>query len=90
MTPTERKLFKESIIREYQLKYEKSQKKKNISHHLFGRLRKILPLNIAVGVVASGLLVYVNGWHMLGYLFLSGIIWMTIIATLVSTLLDPK
>ena len=86
MTPTERRLFKEAVIREYQLKQNTQAAKKKVYTELLERLRKILPLNIMVGVIASIALVYINGWEMLGYLFLSGIIWLTLIATLVSAL----
>lgn len=89
-TPTERKLFKEAVIREYQLKKEAQNKKKRAYSNFLGKLRRIVPLNIAVGLIASFIFAYINGWTMLGHLFLSGIIWITLIATLVSVFLGSK
>ena len=89
MTSTERKLFREQVIREYQLKQEAVKKNRGYNQFL-ERLRKIVPLNIGVGIIASIALIYINGWQMLGYLFLSGIIWLTLIATLVSAFLGDS
>ncbi len=90
MTPIERRLFKEQIIKEYKLKHELPQKKNHTYNEIVGRLKKIIPINIGAGVIASVLLVYINGWEMLGYLMLSGVIWLTLISSLVSAFLKPK
>ncbi len=90
MTATERRLFKEAAIREYKLKYEKRAKKSTGYNDLLRRLKRIMPLSIAVGLVASILLVYLADLRSLVYLLLSGVIWLTLITTVVSTLLKIK
>jgi hypothetical protein len=87
MSKTERELFKQAVIREYRLKNEK--KPKPVSDFLH-KLRKITPINIAAGIIAAALVVHLKGWEMLAYLFLSGIIWLTLISTIVSAFLTKK
>jgi ABC-type Fe3+-siderophore transport system permease subunit len=89
LTKTERLLLKEAIIAEYKLKNAKKLEKKRPGYYYFvKRLKKIMPLNILVGVVASVVLVYSNGWRMFVYLLLSGVIWITLISSLVSALVN--
>jgi len=90
ITPTEKKLFKEAVIREYRLKHEQQKKRFLLYNDLLVRLKKVMPINVAVGLIACAVLVYFNGWKMFLYLLLSGIIWLTLITTVVSTFLNPK
>lgn len=90
LTPVEERLFKERVIKEYKLKHEPPHKKSLVYEEIIRRLKMILPINVFVGVAASALLVYTNGWKMFAYLMLSGVIWLTLISTLVSTFLQPK
>ena len=85
MTETEKRLFKEAIIREYQLKHEKQKK---LPLDIFLReLRALAPFNIVLGIVAIVLLVYFWDFKTLFYVLLLGIIWMTIISTIASLLI---
>lgn len=86
LTPSEAKLFRERVIQEYKAKHEKPKKKP--FHELFLKLRMVVPINIALGAVASIVLVWFAGWETLVYLFLSGVIWITIISTILGLL--PK
>lgn len=90
-TPNEIKLLKESAIAEYKLKMLSQMQKKKTAYQVFAaRLRRIIPLNIVVGVIASGALVYISGWKTLIYLLLSGVIWLTLISTIVSAFLKEN
>ncbi len=91
ITPNEMILLKEKIIAEYKLEQAKRQvKKRPPLYYVRKKLKQILPINILVGVIASVVLVYINGWRMLGYLFLSGIVWLTLITTIVTALFTKK
>ncbi|MFH1682577.1 MAG: hypothetical protein ABIA37_02155 [Candidatus Woesearchaeota archaeon] len=90
LTPVEERMFREKVIREYQIKHEKLQKENRSREEIIHRLKKIMPINILVGMAASTLLIYTNGWKMFAYLMLSGVIWLTLISTLVSTFLQSK
>ena len=91
MTPTERRLFKEKVIREYQIKHE-LHKKQHKSHYpkIVKNFKKLLPLNITLGLIACLLFVYLKGWDEFTKLLLSGIIWITLISTFISTFVKNK
>ena len=76
MTTLERRMFKESVIREYKTKYPEIH------------ARRLL--NIAIGVIASVVLVWLRGWDTFINLMLSGIIWITLISTVLSAFLKKK
>ena len=91
LTPTELKLLKEAAIAEYKLKQEAASERKKFMFATFvHRLRKALPFNISVGLAAAGILVYVNGLKSLAALLLSGIIWLTLVSTVLSTFLKEN
>ena len=81
-TPVELRLFKEKVIRDYKLKHEEKRNNKGINLVLM-RLRTIVPVNIALGIIASVLLVFFVGWGYFFQLMLSGIIWITLISTVI-------
>ena len=89
MTPTERRLFKEQVIREYKHKQERHIKQRSM-YHQFRRMRQLAPATIVVGVVAAVLLIWYRGFAMFFELLLSGIIWITLIATGLSLLHGPR
>ena len=89
MTEIERRLFKEAIIREYQLKHEK-QPKEILSNKLLKRLKTLMPIDIAIGCAAVVLFVYLNGFRSVINLLLMGIIWLTLISALVSIFVKTK
>jgi len=49
-----------------------------------------VPINIAVGLTASIVVGLWQGWDSLVYLLLTGVIWITLISTLISALLKTK
>ncbi|MAG91311.1 hypothetical protein CMO83_01390 [Candidatus Woesearchaeota archaeon] len=89
MTETEKRVFKEAVIREYRLKHDHGFVIK-ILEDLSRKLKNLVPFNIAIGLIASGILVYFYGWKTLGYIFLLGIIWVTLITTVVSFFIKSK
>lgn len=90
LTPTERRLFKEAVIREYKNKYEIQNKGNPLLNHFAKSLRKAVPFNILIGLLACIGVVYFKGWEALVYLLLTGIIWTTIFSTVFTALFNPK
>ncbi|MFH1506142.1 MAG: hypothetical protein ABIE94_04120 [archaeon] len=76
-TKVQRKLLKEQIIREYQIKRQPKQPFNDI----FRSLKKNMALTIFVGLFAAIGLVYLSGWKTLVVLILSGLVWLTMIST---------
>jgi MFS superfamily sulfate permease-like transporter len=87
MTPTERRLFKEAIIREYKLKHQTPQKKNTLYNTIVRRMKKSAPLNIIVGLIACIILFGWKGWDALGQSILSAVIWITLVGTIISVFL---
>ena len=84
ITALEKRMIQEAAIREYKLKHEKN--KKPYYNDLSRILRKLAPINILLGVVASiGLIIY-KGWEVFFQLVLTGVIWITIISTALAAL----
>ncbi|PIN73863.1 hypothetical protein COV20_01985 [Candidatus Woesearchaeota archaeon CG10_big_fil_rev_8_21_14_0_10_45_16] len=92
MTPLEEKLFREKVIREYKLQQKRQEPKGKPTNMDILRegLKKILPLNLAIGIIAIAAMIYLSGWDNFLHLLISGIIWITIISTLMSTYLNKK
>ena len=84
MTPIEKRMLRERIIREYKATQEKLKHNHNKLHDFTRIIRKTLPINIIIGLIASILLIYVKGWGAFLQLVLTGIIWITIISTAVA------
>ncbi|MFH1316544.1 MAG: hypothetical protein ABII01_03435 [Candidatus Woesearchaeota archaeon] len=84
MTPTEKRLFKERVIREYKLSRPEIFQKKPIYNSFFKTLKKIAPLNIVIGTIASIILIYIKGWNDFFILLLSATIWITLISAFIS------
>ena len=88
MTPTERRLFKEAVIREYKLKYD--VQKQSLLNSFLRRLKMVMPINIIMGIIACALLVILNGWRSLAFILLYGVIWLTLISTILSAFIKTK
>jgi len=86
MTKTEIRLFKEKVIRDYKLKHTNHKKNNNPVNQFANRLRKIVPINIAIGSVAVIIFIMLNDWNSFVQLLLTGIIWITMISTVLSAL----
>ncbi|MFH1211484.1 MAG: hypothetical protein V1659_00980 [Candidatus Woesearchaeota archaeon] len=85
MRPGHKKLLKEAIIREYQLKNPLVMRKDSYNKFLTS-LRKAAPFSIILGILASVIFVYWRGWSSFFYLVLSAVIWTTIIAAIISAI----
>ncbi len=90
MTATALRLYKEKIIRDYRSIHEANKPKPNVLSHILKGLRTLVPLNIAVGIVASIILVYLKGWDNLLQVFLTSIIWITLTSTIIGAFLGKK
>ena len=90
MTSMERRLFKEAVIREYQLNKEKRERKQPIFNVFARRLRKIAPFNIVIGLTAAIILVNLKGWEDLFYIVLTATIWITLVSSMLSAVLKTK
>ena len=87
MDNSKRRLLKESIIREYLQNRPSSKKDFSWMVH---KLKTLAPVNIFIGILASIAMVYIAG---LGYfitLMLSGIIWITVISSLMTLVVKGK
>ena len=91
MTPLERRMFKEAVIREHKLQMEKEKSKSlHTFHHFAKRLKLTLPINITLGIIASAVLVYIDGWSKFFRLLLTGIVWITIISAALAAFARKK
>ena len=90
MTPLELKLYKESVIREYKFQKEERQKKNRTINVIMYRLRSLVPLNIAIGVIASIVLISMDGWNALLKVFLTSVIWITLTSTIIAAIVGKK
>ena len=90
MSPTELRLYKEKIIRDYRVRVEATKHKNHMVNLVLKRLRTIVPLNIALGIIASALLVYLKGWDVLLQVFLTSVVWITLASTIISAIIGKK
>jgi len=90
ITPTERRLFKEQIIRDYKLKYANHKQKNHPLNVFLRRSKQLAPVTVMLGIAAAVLLVYKEGWDIFFNLILTGIIWITLITTGVNLLHKSK
>jgi hypothetical protein len=89
MTEVEKQLFREAIIKEYKLKHPEKTKNQ-FGDILARRLKTLIPFQIIIGIAASAVLIYIEGWMSFVHLLLFGIIWATIISAIISILLKTK
>lgn len=90
MTQTEKRLFKEAVIREYKLKHNIEQRKQNLFNVFIKKIKKATPFNIVIGLAACAVLVLTNGWQTLIYVLLYSIIWITLVSTILSASIKTK
>jgi hypothetical protein len=90
MTSTERKFFREAVIREYKNKHPEIHTRRLLYKKFVNVLKRMVLLNVAIGVSASVVLVWLRGWNTFINLMLSGIIWITLISTVLSAFLKKK
>ena len=85
MTAIEKRIFKETIIREYKLRQKPKMKKTGFPEFM-DHMRRYAPVNIFLGIIACILLIITTGWRNFYILILSGIIWITLITTALSAI----
>ena len=83
MSESDLKLYRESVIRECNIKLKPKKSNKNWNT-FFKALKIITPVTIIIGVVAAIIYVKLNGWNQFLELILTGIIWITLISTFIS------
>ena len=88
-TPLELRLFREKVIKDYKLKNQTKRNNHGVNL-VIKRLRTVVPVNIALGIVASVVLVWFRGWGYFTQLMLSGIIWITLISTVIGAVVRKK
>jgi|GEM_PF-5523712 hypothetical protein len=86
LTPIERKLFKEQVIRDYRMKQGARQPLNDI----FIKIKRNMALTIFIGLLAAIGLVYLSGWRDLLALILSGLVWLAMISTGLTVLQKTK
>jgi hypothetical protein len=89
MTDTELRLYKEKTILDYKLQHQAKQKNKGINQFL-DIIKAILPLNIALGLLACIILVVLDGWNSLLRVFLTSVIWITLASTIIGAIVGKK
>ena len=85
MTPMQERLFREKVIREYQMEQEQKHPSKKMEI-LLQKLVKITPINLIIGLLAIALVVYLDGWQKLVGMLLTGIIYVTLISSVVANM----
>jgi len=83
MSESDLKLYRESVIRECNIKFKPKKSNKNWNT-FFKALKIITPVTIIIGVVAAIIYIKLNGWNQFLELILTGIIWITLISTFIS------
>jgi hypothetical protein len=89
MTPSEMKLFKQRVIREYREKH-RNQGNKSALDIAAERLKTITPFNLVIGSVSLLIVGIFLGWDKAVYMLLSGIIYVTIVSTVLAALFKSK
>jgi len=89
MSEADKKIFEEEIIKKYKLTH-KDEEKRLFPKEVLKKLRALIPFEIAIGVGASALYVYLNDVKGFINLLLFGIIWATIITAILAWLIKPK
>jgi len=90
MTPTERRLFKEAVIREYKLKDERAQRKNTLYNLFVRRVKRVAAASITIGIIASLVFWTWQGLEALILTLLTATIWITVVGTILSALLKSK
>ena len=89
MTKAEIHLFKESVIREYRNMTEQKARNTQVNQ-IMQRFMKIMPLNIAIGVIAAVAFTLIYGWDYLLRSVLQSIIWITLMSSILAALVKKN
>ena len=87
ITPTQLKLIKEQAINDYKLKNKQYYSKKSIPSRVKRLIGRLIPINIAIGLVASGIYIYLQSWTDYFFILLRAIIWITLVSAILSAII---
>ena len=90
MTPSEKRWYKEKVIRDYKHELGLHEKNNILVRKAAKVLRKLVPLNITVGLGAAIIYYYFNGWTALLNLLLAAVVWIALMGTVLSAIMKPR
>jgi len=89
MSEADKKKFEEEIIKRYEAEH-KVEGKRIFSNEFLGKIKALAPFEIAIGILASAGLIYISGIKTFVTLMLYGVIWLTLVTSLVSLFIKTK
>jgi len=89
MSEADKKKFEEEIIKKYKAEH-KGEGKRLFSEEILSKLKALAPFEIAIGIIASILFIYLNGIQYFVTLMLYGIIWVTLLTSIISLFIKTK
>ena len=85
----DKKKFEDEIIKKYKLTH-KDEEKKLFPRELLNKLKALVPFEIAIGIIASIIFIYLNGIQYFITLMLYGIIWVILLTSVISLFIKTK
>jgi len=89
MSEADKKKFEEEIIKKYKAEH-KGEGKKLFSNEFLMKLKTLAPFEIAIGIIASIIFIYLNGIQYFVTLMLYGIIWVTLLTSIISLIIKTR
>ena len=89
MSEVDKKKFEEEIIKKYKAEH-KGEGKRFFSNEFLRKLKVLAPFDIAIGIIASIIFIYLNGIQYFVTLMLYGIIWVTLLTSVISLFIKTK
>lgn len=89
MSEADQKKFEEEIIKKYKAEH-KDEGKRLFSNEFLRKLKALAPFDIAIGIIASLIFIYLNGIQYFVTLMLYGIIWVTLLTSIISLFIKIK
>ena len=89
MSEADQKKFEEEIIKKYKAEH-KDEGKRLFSDKFLGKLKALVPFEIVIGILASAGLIYISGIKTFVTLMLYGVVWLTLVTSLVSLFIKTK
>ena len=89
MSEADKKKFEEEIIKKYKAEH-KVEGKRLFSNEFLRKFKVLAPFDIAIGIIASILFIYLNGIQYFVTLMLYGIIWVTLLTSIISLFIKTK
>ena len=89
MSEADKKKFEEEIIKKYKAEH-KGEGKRIFTNEFLSKIKALAPFEIAVGIIASLIFIYLNGIQYFVTLMLYGIIWVTLLTSMISLFIKTK